>query len=262
MATLYLLPNRIAERPVAETIPPATLAALRATTYFLAECAKSARAYLKAAEHPLPIAQLSIEEIGHRPDEKLIDQWLEPLKQGHDMAIVSESGCPGIADPGATIVARAQALGLTVKPLVGPSSILLALMASGLDGQHFRFSGYLPIKEPERTQALLAAQAQSAKGETQIYIETPYRNSAFLQYLSQTLLPQTRLTVAVDVTGDDEAIITKTCQAWKDELPDLPKLPTIFAFLAQPGAVKSAVHKKPNTQHQGAFKRKFTPKKR
>lgn len=252
MATLYLLPNRIAERPVTETIPPATLLALRNTTYFLAENAKSARAYLKAAEHPKAIAELTIEEIGHRPDETLIDQWLEPLKNGHDMAIVSESGCPGIADPGASIVARAQALGLSVKPLVGPSSILLALMASGLDGQHFRFLGYLPIKEPERTQALLAAQTQSARGETQIFIETPYRNGAFLEYLSQTLLPATRLTVAVDVTGDHESIITRTAAQWKEQLPTLPKLPTIFAFLA-PVGTKARPHRSNAAQSNGKY---------
>ena len=137
--TLYLLPNRIAERPVEETIPAYTLEVLRRTQFFLAENAKSARAYLKAASHPQPIAELHIEEIGHEPQSEKIDEWLTPLLEGHDIAIVSESGCPGVADPGATIVARAQEKGLKVKPLVGPSSILLALMASGLDGQHFRF---------------------------------------------------------------------------------------------------------------------------
>ena len=124
-----------------ETIPQRTLEVLRQTRVFLAENAKSARAYLKAAEHPGPIAELTIIEIGHEPDANQIEGWLKPLYDGQDVAIVSESGCPGVADPGATIVAKAQDLGLTVKPLVGPSSILLALMASGLDGQHFRFFG-------------------------------------------------------------------------------------------------------------------------
>ncbi len=233
MATLYLLPNRIAEGAVAETIPSATLKALRKTTVFLAENAKSARAYLKAAEHPLPIAQLQIDEIGHEPDETKIDEWLKPLiVEGKDIAIVSESGCPGIADPGASIVARAQVLDITVKPLVGPSSIVLALMASGLDGQHFRFLGYLPIKEPQRTEALLAAERQSAKGETQIFIETPYRNTAFLSFLAQTLHPQTRITVAQDITGEAEMVKTRTAQVWRDKPMELAKLPTIFAILA------------------------------
>ena len=237
MATLYLLPNRIAEGDVTDTLPASTLNVLRQTQYFLAENAKSARAYLKVAEHPTPIAQLHIEEIGHEPAAEKIDQWLEPLtKDGHDIAIVSESGCPGIADPGANIVARAQELGLHVRPLVGPSSILLALMASGLDGQHFRFLGYLPIKEPARTEALLAAERQSARGETQLFIETPYRNAAFL-----------------DVTGPQEMVRTQTAQAWKKALPALPKVPAIFAILAEKvtrnDSVRQTTHfkKKSNT---------------
>lgn len=231
-ATLYLLPNRIAERPVEETIPAYTLEVLRRTQFFLAENAKSARAYLKAASHPQPIAELHIEEIGHEPQNEKIDEWLTPLLEGHDIAIVSESGCPGVADPGATIVARAQEKGLKVKPLVGPSSILLALMASGLDGQHFRFLGYLPIKEPSRTQALRDAEHQSAKGETQIFIETPYRNQAFLEFLCQTLQADTKITIACDVTGEAEFIRTRTALEWSEENIDLPKLPTIFAILA------------------------------
>ena len=232
MATLFLLPNQIAEGDVQDTIPATTLAVLRQTRYFLAENAKSARAYLKAASHPIALSELHIEEIGHNPKAEKIDQWLQPLTENNqDIAIVSESGCPGIADPGANIVARAQELGLTVRPLVGPSSILLALMASGLDGQHFRFLGYLPIKEPARTQALLAAEKQSCRGETQIFIETPYRNAAFLEYLAQTLQPNTRITVALDVTGSHEMIRTKTAHQWKLDPLSLPKIPAIFAIL-------------------------------
>lgn len=254
-ATLYLLPNRIAERPVEETLPAFTLEVLRMTRCFLAENAKSARAYLKAAGHPTPIAELSIVEIGHEPKNELIDEWLKPLFEGNDVAIVSESGCPGVADPGATIVARAQALNIKVKPLVGPSSILLALMASGLDGQHFRFLGYLPIKEPARTQSLKECEKQSAKGETQIFIETPYRNQAFLEFLTQTLRADTRITVACDITGEAEYIKTKTAGEWLKEKAVLPKLPTIFAILAR--SVQKAEKKQhPKTgfhKKQGAF---------
>ena len=256
--TLYLLPNRIAERPVEETIPTHTLNVLRRTEYFLAENAKSARAYLKAAEHPLPIASLHIEEIGHRPEGSKIAQWLKPLREGHDMAIVSESGCPGIADPGADIVAYAQEHDMTVKPLVGPSSILLALMASGLNGQNFRFLGYLPIKEPARSDALLDAQRKSAAGETQIFIETPYRNSAFLAFLAQTLHPQTRITVAMDITGEHEFIKTKTAADWKSDLPELEKLPTIFAILGTTATPKRS-H---NSEKAVAQKTKNTSSKR
>lgn len=245
--TLYLLPNRIAETPVEETIPPKTLAVLRNTRYFLAENAKTVRAFLKAAGHPLPISELSVVEIGHEPDASKIKEWLTPLEEGHDVAIVSESGCPGIADPGANIVAYAQEADFTVRPLVGPSSILLALMASGLDGQHFRFLGYLPIKEPQRSEALKNAERQSAKGETQIFIETPYRNSAFLQFLSDTLHPETRITVASDITGGSEFIKTKTAAQWKKAPVVLAKVPTIFAILAQraaPSAKLSASKKR------------------
>ena len=254
---LYLLPNRIAERPVEETIPAATLEVLRKTRYFLAEDAKSVRAYLKAASHPIPIIELNIQEIGHKPQDEKITEWLAPLLEGHNVAIVSESGCPGIADPGASIVAKAQELGLTVKPLVGPSSILLALMASGLDGQHFRFLGYLPIKEPARSQALKDAERQSSKGETQLFIETPYRNQTFLDFLSHTLNPSTRITVACDISGDNEIIKTKTAAAWLKEKTTLPKLPTIFAILAAKIAQKESTHKKTVKQHfnkkQGSF---------
>lgn len=251
--TLYLLPNRIADRPVEETLPETTLAILRSTQYFLAENAKSARAYLKAAGHPKPIIELNIDEIGHEPDEKKINDWLKPLLDGYNVAIVSESGCPGIADPGATIVAQAQEKGLTVKPLVGPSSILLALMASGLDGQHFRFLGYLPIKEPARTEALKAAERQSAHGETQLFIETPYRNQAFLAFLSQSLQLQTRITVACDITGDHEFIKTKRAQDWLKDPIELPKLPTIFAILAPK---TTAQNKKPTKTGKNAFHKK------
>ena len=233
-ATLYLLPNRIAERPVEETLPASTLEVLRATRCFLAENAKSARAYLKAAGHPTPIAELSIVEIGHEPKNELIDEWLKPLFEGNDVAIVSESGCPGVADPGATIVARAQAL---------------------LDGQHFRFLGYLPIKEPIRTQSLKECEKQSAKGETQIFIETPYRNQAFLEFLAQTLRIDTRITVACDITGDAEYIKTKTAGEWLKEKAVLPKLPTIFAILAHP-VQKTEKKQHPKTgfhKKQGAF---------
>ena len=143
--TLYLLPTVISEETLTSVIPADVREKARQIDHFLVEAAKTARHYLKDLGHPKPIASLSIVEIGHEPDLAKIDAWLAPLREGHDMAIVSESGCPGVADPGAQIVARVQAEGGRVVPLVGPSSLLLTLMASGLDGQHFRFTGYLPI---------------------------------------------------------------------------------------------------------------------
>ena len=153
------------------------------------------------------------------------------------MAIMSESGCPGVADPGAQIVARVQAEGGRVVPLVGPSSLLLTLMASGLDGQHFRFTGYLPIADAERREALLSLERESARGETILFIETPYRNRTMLESLLEVLRPDTRLCVAQDVTGKNESIRTKTIAAWKaasEEERELLKVPTVFAFLAAP----------------------------
>lgn len=227
-----MLPNRIAERDLTETIPEGTLAQARACRYFLAENAKSARAYLKALAHPLPIAELTIVEIGHDPDPERFSHWLAPLVDGENACIVSESGCPGVADPGAGLVARAADMGITVKPLVGPCSILLTLMASGMNGQRFRFLGYLPIDDAERLEAIGRLEAASRANETQLFIETPYRNNRLLAALADHLAPDTRITVATDVTGSDERIRTKTAAQWRQTEGDLPKLPTVFAVLA------------------------------
>lgn len=235
--TLYLLPTVISEETLTSVIPTEVREKARQIDHFLVEAAKTARHYLKDLEHPKPIASLSIVEIGHEPDPAKIDAWLEPLREGFDMAIVSESGCPGVADPGAQIVARVQAEGGRVVPLVGPSSLLLTLMASGLDGQHFRFTGYLPIADAERREALLTLERESARGETILFIETPYRNRTMLESLLETLRPDTRLCVAQDVTGKNESIRTKTIEAWRratEEERELLKVPTVFAFLAAP----------------------------
>lgn len=235
--TIYCLPNLIADGTLDAAIPPAVRTRAAGIRYFLVEAAKTARAYLKLLGHPGPISDLTIEEIGHDPDPARIERWLAPVLAGEDVAIVSESGCPGIADPGAQIVARAQALGLRVVPWVGPSSILMTLMASGLDGQRFRFLGYLPVHADERAAAVRDIEAQSRRSETQLFIETPYRNTAMLETLLATLHPTTRLTVATNITGTSESIRTLTAAEWR-KLPDdartLPKLPTVFALLAAP----------------------------
>lgn len=235
--TLYLLPTVISEETLTSVIPADVREKARQIDHFLVEAAKTARHYLKDLGHPKPIASLSIVEIGHEPDLAKIDAWLAPLREGHDMAIVSESGCPGVADPGAQIVARVQADGGRVVPLVGPSSLLLTLMGSGLDGQHFRFTGYLPIADADRREALLSLERESARGETILFIETPYRNRTMLESLLEVLRPDTRLCVAQDVTGKNESIRTKTIAAWKaasEEERELLKVPTVFAFLAAP----------------------------
>ena len=235
---LYLLPCPISEAPALDALPASTVETARRIDHFLVEAARTARATLKAMGHPKPIAELDIVEIGHDPAPELISEWLQPVLDGANAAVHSESGCPGVADPGAQIAARAHELGIRVVPLTGPSSILLTLMASGLDGQRFRFSGYLPKHDAERRAAILAAEKASRASETQLFIETPYRNTALLDALLETLAPDTRLTVAIDVTGQNESIRTLTAAAWKaipKAMRTLPKLPTVFAFLAKPG---------------------------
>ncbi len=231
-AVLYLLPNRVTEMESFSSIPEATLVVARSCRRFLAENAKSARAYIKSIQHPTPISELEIIEIGHEPDAAKFDEWLKPVVDGIDTAIVSESGCPGVADPGAGLVARAHDLGLCVRPLVGPCSILMTLMASGMNGQRFRFLGYLPIDDGERASTLKNLEAESRRfGETELFIETPYRNNKMLSAMLEVLSPDTRITVATDVTGGDENILTKTVADWKKSVPELPKLPTVFALL-------------------------------
>lgn len=231
---LYMIPVPIADGEMEQSLPISTIELIRSLRCFLVENAKTARAFLKLAEHPGPIADLTIIEIGHRPDLALLSSFIKPLKEGNDVGILSEAGCPGIADPGAQVAALAQKEGIRVVPMVGPCSMILALMASGLDGQHFRFSGYVPIKEPQRTQAIVELERLSSRGEgeTQLFIETPYRNTGLLRDLVKNCHPSTRILVASDITGKDESIRTQTAAQWAKENPELPKLPTIFGLLA------------------------------
>lgn len=234
--TLYLLPSPIGG-PVSAALPPDVIEIARRVEHFLAENAKSARAFLKQLNHPTPMRELSIVEIGHTPRDADIAQWLGPLRNGADMAIVSEAGCPAIADPGATLVAAAHAQGLKVQPLIGPSSIILALMASGLNGQRFRFFGYLPIAAEQRLAAVLSLERQSRSGETQMFIETPYRNATLFEALLAGCAPNTRLAVAIDLTADDAFVQQHTVNEWRamplDARPPLVKRPAVFCLLAQ-----------------------------
>lgn len=234
---LYLLPALLGDTQAEDVLPQATLAAARALDYVLAEDARSARALLKAIGHPKPIAQIRIVEIGHEPDPARIDEWLAPLAHdGIDAAIVSEAGCPGVADPGATVVARAHALGIAVRPLVGPSSILLALMASGLNGQQFRFVGYLPREPDTLAQRLRELERDAQRGETQIFIETPYRNERLFAAILSACRPTTLLSVAVDLTTTAERIATHAVGAWSalapERRPALDRHPAVFSLLA------------------------------
>lgn len=233
--TLYLLPTPISTAAPHAVLPATAMTLAHRIEHFLVEDAKSARAFLKEVNHPKPLRELSIVQIGHAPPDADIATWLAPLRAGSDIALLSEAGCPAVADPGATLVAAAHRDGWAVRPLVGPSSIMLALMASGLNGQHFRFVGYLPIAAEERASAIRALESK-AKSETQIFIETPYRNVALFDALLQHCRPTTRLAVAVDLTGEREFVRQCTVEQWRAETSaarsSLAKRPAVFCLLA------------------------------
>ena len=246
--TLYLLPAPISPGSLHAALPPDVIKLAHRIEHFLVEDAKTARAFLKQLDHPKSLRELSIIEIGHTPHEADIAQWLAPLRDGVDIAVVSEAGCPVIADPGATLVAAAHRNGWKAQPLVGPSSIILALMASGLNGQRFRFVGYLPIAAAERAAAIHALEAESKGGETQIFIETPYRNTSMFDALLQHCQPATRLAVAIDLTGNGESVQQRTVEEWRtrpaDARPPLNKQPAVFCLLARPiGAAARHSHR-------------------
>ncbi len=232
--TLYLLPCPIADVPPESVLPQAVLALARGLTYFLAENAKSTRAFLKAIGHPTPLRELDIVEIGHEPPTAMLESWLAPVIDGRDGALVSEAGCPAVADPGANIVAAAHTMGVPVRPLVGPSALLLALMASGLNGQRFRFVGYLPVASPERAKRLQVLERESRSGETQGFIETPYRSSAMFDAILAACAPATRVTVAIDLTGGGEYVQTRTVLGWsaRGARPPIERQPCVFLLLA------------------------------
>lgn len=242
--TLFLLPCGLVPGAALDTVPAATLRIARSVRHFLAENAKSARAYLKEIGHPVALQELQIIEIGHAPEAGAIDAWLQPLEAGNNVAIVSEAGCPGVADPGAIIVARAHERGLRVRALVGPSSLLLALMASGGNGQDFRFAGYVPQDAAQRSLRLRELDRAAQGGQSQLVIETPYRNDSLLEAMLAACSPRTRLTIAVDLTGADEFVATRTIAQWRAqgavERPPLARRPAIF-ILSSPAA--SARHR-------------------
>ena len=198
--------------------------------HFIVEEVRSARRFLKRVDRDIDIDSLTFYPMGKHADAALFASYLRPLEAGEAMGVMSEAGCPAVADPGADVVAIAQKKGLRVVPLVGPSSMILAVMASGLNGQSFAFHGYLPIDAAERVKRLkqLEVRAQQ-EHQTQLFIETPYRNAKLFETLCSTLRPQTRICVAAGITTDEEWIQTKTVAEWRRQrLPDLSKIPAIF----------------------------------
>jgi 16S rRNA (cytidine1402-2'-O)-methyltransferase len=232
--TLYLIPVPLGPTPPQDSLHPDVLALLRPLTYFVVEQAKSARAFLKAAGTDQALQSLQLSELNEHTRAGELDNLLTPLRAGHDVGLLSEAGCPAVADPGANLVALAQQENIRVVPLVGPSSLLLALMASGLNGQRFAFHGYLPAKDNERSKALRDLENESRqRRQTQLFIETPYRNRQMFETLLAICRPDTRLTLATDLTLPSENIRTRRIRDWQKETPpDIERRPTVFLLLA------------------------------
>lgn len=229
---LYLIPVSISDGPVADVIPQANIDIIRQIHYFIVENVRTARRFLKKVDKDIDISAITFFELNGHTDPMAVSSYLDPLREGNPVGIMSEAGCPGIADPGALAVRQAQHKSLRVIPLVGPSSILLALMASGLNGQNFAFHGYLPVENTEREQKLRELENQSSRnGVTQIFIETPYRNARMAESLFKTLKPDTLLCIAENITDPfNERIVTKTIREWRVSKFETGKVPAIFLF--------------------------------
>ena len=232
--SLYLIPVSLGPAGTGLTTPADVAARACNLSYFVVENAKTARAELKRLDHPAPLRDLDIRELPEKPGAADLDALLTPLLAGQDAGLMSEAGCPAVADPGALLVRRAHEKGIKVVPLVGPSSLLLGLMASGLNGQSFAFHGYLPVDEEARKRRIRELEAESARhSRTQLFIETPYRNDRMFEALRNTCSPETRLCIARDLTTADEWIATRRITDWKKTAaPDLSKRPTVFLLLA------------------------------
>ena len=231
---LVLLPAWLAEDTDPHAVLPApVIERIRAIDAFVVENAKSARRFLAACGHPRPMREVSMAELNEHTPDSAIAALLAPAEAGRDLGLLSEAGVPAVADPGAALVALAHRRGVPVVPCIGPSSILLALMASGLEGQRFRFAGYLPADAAARKGAIAELERRSARdGETQIFIETPYRNDTLLADLLATCQPATRLCVAADLTAPGESIRTDAIEGWRARAAAIGKRPAIFLLLA------------------------------
>ena len=232
--TLHLIPVGMGAAAPSIWLPQAAQEVASRLTTYIAENAKTARAFLKLVGTQGPLQDIVIHTLDNKVDTQQMRRWLQPLLEGGEIGLVSEAGCPAVADPGAKIVAVAHTMGIRVVPWVGPSSILLSLMASGLDGQHFAFHGYAPVEPAARAKQLKNWEIESQKHQqTQILIETPYRNEAMFETLKQALKGNTRLCIARSLTTGDELVQTRSISEWKNQpAPDLARKPTIFLFLA------------------------------
>jgi len=226
---LYLIPSLLGEIPVEQVLPQYNRDLIIGIRHFIVEDVRTARRFLKQVEGSIDIERLTFYTLNKhtKPDE--LAGMLVPLEQGEPMGVISEAGCPAVADPGSDVVAIAQRKGLRVVPLVGPSSIILALMGSGFNGQSFAFNGYLPIEQEERIKALKKLEWKVYnEDQTQIFMETPYRNGKMKADTLKACKPQTRLCIASGLTTPDEYIRTLTIKQWKEQIPELGKVPSIF----------------------------------
>ncbi len=230
LSALYLIPVTLGETSIKQVLPPYNHEVIMGIRHFVVENIRSARRFLRQTDKAFPIDDCTFFEMGKHADEKQFSQYLQPLREGKPVGVISEAGCPAVADPGADIVRIAQREGLRVVPLVGPNSMIMAVMSSGLGGQSFAFNGYLPVDASDRAKRLKALESRAwTEGQTQLFIETPYRNEKMFQALLSTLRPQTRLCIAAGITTADEYIRTLPISEWKKtKLPDLSKIPAIF----------------------------------
>lgn len=229
MPSLYLLPVTLGDTPWQNVLPTYNRDIILRIRHFIVEDVRSARRFLKRVDRDIDIDALTFYPLNKHTTPEAVSGYLRPLEAGEDMGVISEAGCPAVADPGADVVAVAQRRGYTVVPLVGPSSLLLALMASGFNGQSFAFAGYLPVPPAERAKALKRLEARAyAENQTQLFIETPYRNMRMLDDILRTCQPATRLCVAADLTLPTEYVRTLTVREWRTHRPELGKRPCIF----------------------------------
>ena len=226
---LYLLPVTLGDTPVEKVLPPYNREIILGIKYFIVEDVRSARRFLKKVDSSIDIDGLTFYELNKHTRPEEISGYLRPLEEGSSMGVISEAGCPAVADPGADVVAIAQRKRLKVVPLVGPSSIILSVMGAGFNGQNFAFNGYLPIEPAERIRRLRELEARVyQENQTQLFIETPYRNQKLMDEILRVCRPQTRLCIAANITCEGEYIQTRSVKEWKGHLPELNKIPCIF----------------------------------
>ncbi|MCM1452330.1 MAG: SAM-dependent methyltransferase [Clostridium sp.] len=229
MAKLILFPVPMGETAPLQVLPASNIELLRGVRHFIVENVRSARRFIKACDRDFDIDACHFSELNRHTDPKDIASMLKPMEEGFDIGVISEAGCPAIADPGADVVAIAQGRGYEVVPLVGPSSIIMSLMASGFNGQSFAFCGYLPIEPDARASKLKEMERRIRREhQTQIFIETPYRNNKLISALASALPADLKLCVASDITGPRQSIITLSLGAWKARKPAYDKIPSIF----------------------------------